>query len=575
MNTSIDTSIGGGRLLALCAALLTLLTLALAVPSESAAVTERGTSAADTLNGTPQADRLLGLGGNDTLAGREAGDHLLGGGGEDKVRGGLGTDTMRGEAGADVLLARDGAIDRVDCGGGIDVAVVDSADKVAANCEDVERPRRPSEVVTVPGPVVTVEKPAAPPPDPEPEPEPEPGPDPDPGKSPVREELPLAEFPSGHGWIGTPEEDVDDTGPPHVVNNNRSLMMKASGGAETIATSPQLAPVDFSHAHVAFQAKVGLSGNLRSVRLRLASGDIATDYAEATLWQEDEDPIILQSSFELQSLPTGAFDVVGEVDWSTIDRAEIVLSSGLGGEVILYVAGIYAVPTKERAEISFTFDDTYLSTYTLGMKKLSAYRFPATAYVIADIVGDPGRMTLEQLYELRNLHHWEIAGHSMTLAAHNLPSGLNSLEPEPAKLEAEMDALRGWLDENGFKRRTFSYPKGAAGQGVRKYVRRDYCAGRATAEGPETIPTRDDYTMRGWSISSNSDTVDSIKAKIDRAVAEKAWLMLTWHDLVGTPDESADFSVAGFEQVVDYVRSLQLQGKVRVRTVAGALEVNC
>lgn len=134
-------------------------------------------------------------------------------------------------------------------------------------------------------------------------------------------------------------------------------------------------------------------------KLRLASGNIATDHAEATVWREDLDPVILGSTFEFQSLPLGDFAVTGSVDWSRIDRAQLI--------------------------------------------------HPATAYVIADIVGNPGNLTLEQLYQLRNQHHWEI----------------------------RMDNMRDWLDEAGFRRTSMAYPKGAQNHEVRQYVALDQRSG--------------------------------------------------------------------------------------------------
>lgn len=53
--------------------------------------------------------------------------------------------------------------------------------------------------------------------------------------------------------------------------------------------------------------------------------------------------------------------------------------------------------------------------------------------MIADAVGDPGMLSLEQLYALRDLRHWEIGGHAFTLADHNLSNGLDGLEPEALK----------------------------------------------------------------------------------------------------------------------------------------------
>lgn len=191
------------------------------------------------------------------------------------------------------------------------------------------------------------------------------------------------------------------------------------------------------------------------------------------------------------------------------------------------------------------------------------------------MVGNPGFMTLEQLEELRDLHHWEVAPHSLTIASHNLPDGLDDLEP-PAALKAEMDGLRDWIYENGFSRASFAYPKGAAGPEVRHYVKRDYCSGRVTARGPETLPTRDKYTMRGWSINGLESNAAAVQATVDKAVADGTWAILSFHDIVGgAPAESTDFNDDEFEAVVDYVRTLQKEGKVRVRTVGDAVAPQC
>jgi peptidoglycan/xylan/chitin deacetylase (PgdA/CDA1 family) len=554
----------------LTAKLLLVATLAVAAcdlmaPATGLAADKRGRASADTLLGTPRADYLFGAGGNDFLAGRGGPDRLNGGAGADELTGGPGADTLRGGPGADVILARDGDADAIECGpGDADVAVADDIDVVATSCEQLPRTER-----AIP-PAITVTQPATSPgtsPAPEPEPEPE-------EEEPEFEERPLAMFPAGHGWTGNGVGSFGDAGPPFVVNGDRSFRIVTDGLThESVATSPPLQPVDFTHSNVSFQSQVSFSSRLEAVKLRLASGNIATDYAEVTLWEAAEDPIVLASSFEIQTQPIGAFDLHGSVDWSQIDRAQIVLTDNGIGPVTLYTAGIYAVPSKlKKAAVSFTFDDGYASTWDDGLTKLSTYRFPATAYVIAQLIDDPGRLSLEQLYTLRDKHHWEIAGHSFTIGAHNLPNGLDDLDP--GELEEEMDDLRDWLDEKGFKRDTFAYPKGAAGHDVRDLAERDYCAGRSTARGPETIPPRDDFTMRGWSINGLEDDAASVIEEIDDAVGDKAWLMLTFHDIVpGAPVSATDFEDDEFDEVVDHVRSLQQGGQVQVRTVADALKV--
>jgi hypothetical protein len=543
---------------------------ALLLPSFGEAASKRGTAGADTLTGTAGPDTLSGLGAGDTLSGRGGADKLLGGPGADKLTGGPGADKLTGGRGNDRLQARDGAADTVNCGpGSNDRAVVDDSDKVAASCEQVEAPL----VDRPPAPQPPAEAPRVNPPEEE---HGGPGEENPPKEEPELEyeEQPLAMFPAGHGWAGV-NGKFSDAGPPFDVNGTRSFRIGSEGnGSSAVATSPELEKVNLTHSHVTVQGLLSFSSRLQTVKLRLSSGNIATDYAEATVWQEDFDPIIFGSTFEFQSLARGDFAVTGSVDWSKINRAQLLVTDNAGGEVAFYVAGIYAVPDHERATVSFAFDDGDASTYSRALKKLSTYRYPASAYIIADTVGSGGFLTLEQLHQLRDLHHWEIGGHALSINSHNLPNGLDDLN-EP-QLKNEMNGLRDWLYENGFSRASFAYPKGAASPEVRHYVQRDYCAGRVTAQGPETLPPRDEYILRGWSINGLTSGEEDVEETIDRAVANGTWAILSFHDIVGgTPAASTDFNDDEFEAVVDYVHALQKQGKLRVRTVGDVIAPHC
>ena len=549
-----------------------LLAALLALPSLGEAATKRGTAGPDTLTGTAGPDMLSGLGAGDTLWGHSGTDKLLGGPGGDRLAGGPSADRLVGGPGSDRIQARDGAVDVVNCGAGAnDLAIVDANDKVTAGCERVEVP--------------VLDQPPAPQPTPEaPRPNPpaeEPGGEEPPKEEPAEEEpeveyeeQPLAMFPFGHGWTGV-NGKFSDAGGPFVVNGDRSFRVGSErNGTTTVATSPELEQVDVSHSHITVQGLVSFGNRLQRVKLRLSSGNIATDYAEATVWQEELDPVALISTFEFQSMARGDFAITGEVDWSKINRAQLLVTDKGTGETAFYVAGIYAVPDHGKATVSFAFDDGDASVMTRAVKKLSTYRYPASAYIIADTIGDAGFLTLEQLHQLRDLHHWEIGGHSFSIDSHNLPNGLDDLN-EP-QLKNEMNSLRDWLYENGFSRASFAYPKGAASPEVRHYVERDYCAGRVTARGPETLPPRDEYTLRGWSINGLESDQADVEDVVDKAVADGTWAILSFHDIVGAaPGAATDFNATEFEAVVDHVRALQKQGKLRVRTVGDVIAPHC
>lgn len=124
-----------------------------------------GTAAGEALTGGPAGDRVTGGGGNDVIttlggddcagggtggdriglgAGADTGDGgagadlVAGGAGNDRITGGPGRDDLRGGTGNDRVTARDGIRDRVDCGPGRDVAILDRRD-VAVGCEVVLR----------------------------------------------------------------------------------------------------------------------------------------------------------------------------------------------------------------------------------------------------------------------------------------------------------------------------------------------------------------------------------------------------------------------------------------------------
>jgi hypothetical protein len=73
-----------------------------------------------------------------TIVGSAAGNQLEAPDEPSTVIGGAGNDVLDGGSFGDTINARDGYADRVDCGGGVDTAVVDTLDQVSATCEHVQ-----------------------------------------------------------------------------------------------------------------------------------------------------------------------------------------------------------------------------------------------------------------------------------------------------------------------------------------------------------------------------------------------------------------------------------------------------
>jgi hypothetical protein len=103
------------------------------------ATLQRGTARRDRLTGGPEGDTLIGLRGADRLLGLAGRDCLEGRKGRDRIRGGPDADLLLGGRGADLINARDGDADTIHCGGGRDLALVDSADPAPTGCERIRR----------------------------------------------------------------------------------------------------------------------------------------------------------------------------------------------------------------------------------------------------------------------------------------------------------------------------------------------------------------------------------------------------------------------------------------------------
>jgi Ca2+-binding RTX toxin-like protein len=93
----------------------------------------KGTSGPDVLTGTSRGDIIEALGGPDRLYGLRGADRLYAGGGNDQLSGGAGADKLSAGPGVDVIR----------CGPGRDVVYADSADRVAKDCEIVQRSSQP------------------------------------------------------------------------------------------------------------------------------------------------------------------------------------------------------------------------------------------------------------------------------------------------------------------------------------------------------------------------------------------------------------------------------------------------
>ena len=98
-----------------------------------------GTSFGDTIRGNGGRDQVTSGDGDDCVFGGRGRDALMGQAGNDRLSGGKGRDLASGGSGDDRIKARGGGKDKVRCGAGDDIAIVDGRDKRPRGCEKVRR----------------------------------------------------------------------------------------------------------------------------------------------------------------------------------------------------------------------------------------------------------------------------------------------------------------------------------------------------------------------------------------------------------------------------------------------------
>jgi peptidoglycan/xylan/chitin deacetylase (PgdA/CDA1 family) len=214
--------------------------------------------------------------------------------------------------------------------------------------------------------------------------------------------------------------------------------------------------------------------------------------------------------------------------------------------------------------VSICFDDGDATAYSSFLPKLAAQGIRATHYIISELVGTAGHITLQQLRNLSDLGH-EIGGHAFAAASHTAGNtGITA-----AALDADLRSLVGQWRSLGFRPSGYANPFGKYGLTtdgastaniVRKYWPYSRITGRSSlvvGKSGETFPPADPYRLRALSsISSYSGgvSVAQVEAILDGAKAHKAWTILTFHRSVdSSPASTSDIIRTDFEAIVDYI----------------------
>lgn len=228
-----------------------------------------------------------------------------------------------------------------------------------------------------------------------------------------------------------------------------------------------------------------------------------------------------------------------------------------------------------EAKLSFTFDDNLPSALTNAQPTLAKYGFIATEYPPTGCINDTkgvstcainqanatnSYMTLAQLQQL-HADGWEIGDHTI-----NHPELSTVTETQ---LTTELSDSKTTLQQEGFNPITMATPFGDYNNNVLSGIAKNFAAHRGFADvGLNSFPYND-YLLYDEQVQGTV-SVATVEAYINQAIANKQWLILTFHDIL--PNASAldteyQYSTSGLDQIAAYAKAQ----KIHVVSVADGL----
>ncbi len=247
-------------------------------------------------------------------------------------------------------------------------------------------------------------------------------------------------------------------------------------------------------------------------------------------------------SFTQQTLgfvvPRGVQDVtifrlISQVGTLTIDNVSVQASTNTGG-------------VFQNGAVTLTFDNGWLSQYQNAIPKMNQYGFKGTFYIITHELSDYGYSHFVSKAQIQNMYAGgqEIGSHTQT---HPFLTQLSYTQQQQEIQGSRQDLVA--LNVGPIN--SFAYPYGDYDATTTQIVKdAGYTNARSTITG-YTTPYSDHYQLPRF-VVLNSTTPAQIEQWIDEAVADKAWLIIEFHQ-VDTSGDTYSITPANFNPVIDYL----------------------
>ncbi|RKR20719.1 polysaccharide deacetylase family protein [Arthrobacter oryzae] len=267
----------------------------------------------------------------------------------------------------------------------------------------------------------------------------------------------------------------------------------------------------------------------------------------------------------------------------------IALAVGAMVAALLSPTAAYAAADNPTATplVSFTFDDSQQSALTQAAPTLQKYGLTGTNYVITNCVGmttvpntcrantDVPYLTWDQVTQLQNTYGWEIGSHTVDHQCLVSSGGdCQKTKLTAAQVEAELADSKTALTAHGFNPTAFAPPYGDYDMSAVARIAKYYTSMRGFADTGSNIWPLGDYLLRDVPVQEVTTPVATLKAKVDDAIANKTWVVFTFHDIRPAPSQVPDdyeYGTAELDQLAAYVQTKVAAGQIKNVNISNAL----
>lgn len=392
-------------------------------------------------------------------------------------------------------------------------------------------------------------------------------------------------FQTGHGWTsnGTGATfNLNDT--TDFDSGTQSAKMTTGGaGAQTNIRKFAGTVPDTTGKYFRLRIKVDDTTHLSELDFYLGSTNLGSNY-KWTFFTLGASAYVVSGQWLTVVLSFADAVITGSPARSGMTDLQIqAWDDNTTNPVTVHIQSVELVPDGStpfpNGVVSFCFDDSWDSPKTIGAwDKLDGLGWPASMFVITDVLGVASRLTLADLKNRHDRWGWEIASHAYTDAAH----ALTYTGETAAALETDRRAQKAWMITNGLRDADGSaYPLGQFGQttdaqSTREVSRRYFAYERTTSSRTvETYPPADPLRLRATSAITTfaggvtpASLTTASTGKIAKAAANAGWLILVFHKIVTTtPAATTECLLSDFQAIVDAVNAAGM----RVKTIGDVL----